>query len=477
MSEQFDLIVVGAGTAGLPCAYEAATRGVRVLVLEKSEEIGGTLHLSGGHMSAAGTRRQRERGLSDTVEAHIADVMRISRGTARPDLVRLAATLAPETVDWLDTQGFVFAPETPRLVYGHEPYSVPRTYYGPDEARSILAVLRRLVEPLLQPDAIDLRLETVLTGFIYEDGRVTGVRYAGRGGVGEARAPAVVLATGGYGAAPDLFAELDGWPLVTAARETSTGDGLRLARELGAAIVGQGMFIPTFGGLPAPDNPGRVVWHDRPRLVAAERPPWEIYVTRAGQRFVAEDTSSIDAKERALCSVPDLTFFAVFDDRALEASSPVVVGWTADDLRARANRHPAVFGAPSLDELARRAGIVPAALEETVAEYNAAVAAGHDARFGRTYLPAPIERPPFYALQNHGITLITFAGIDVDSELRVRRTDGSIIAGLYAAGEVIGAAATMGNSFCGGMAITPALSFGRFLGQRLALAVRASSTR
>ena len=105
------------------------------------------------------------------------------------------------------------------------------------------------------------------------------------------------------------------------------------------------------------------------------------------------------------------------------------------------------------------------------------MAAGHDARFGRTHLLAPIERPPFYALQNHGITLITFAGIDVDSELRVRRTDGGVIARLYAAGEVIGAAATMGNAFYGGMAITPALSFGRFLGQRLALAVRASSAR
>jgi succinate dehydrogenase/fumarate reductase flavoprotein subunit len=477
MSELYDLIVVGAGTAGLPCAYEAATHGARVLVLEKSDEIGGTLHISGGHMSAAGTRRQRERGIGDSVAAHIADVMRISRGTARPDLVRLAAALAPATVDWLDAHGFSFAPETPRIVYGHEPYSVARTYYGVDEARSILAVLRRLVEPLLRSDAIDLRLETALTGFVCEDGRVAGVHFEGPAGSGIARAPATVLATGGYGAAPDLFAELDGWPLVTAARKTSTGDGLRLARELGAAIVGRGMFIPTFGGLPAPEAPGRVVWHERPRLVAAERPPWEIYVTRAGRRFVAEDTSSIDEKERALCGVPDLTFFVVFDERALEASSPVVVGWTADDLRARANRRPGVFAAPSLRELAHRAGIDPAVLEETVAEYNAAVATGRDARFGRVHLPAPIEHPPFYALQNHGITLITFAGIAVDSDLRVRRADGSVIPGLYAAGEVIGAAATMGNSFCGGMAITPALSFGRLLGQRLAPAVRAGSAR
>ena len=71
-------------------------------------------------------------------------------------------------------------------------------------------------------------------------------------------------------------------------------------------------------------------------------------------------------------------------------------------------------------------------------------------------------------MRNHGISLITFAGIDVDATLRVRRADGSIIDGLYAAGEILGAGATCGNSFCGGMVMGPAIIFGKLIGERLA---------
>lgn len=464
----YDLIVAGAGTAGLPCALAAAECGARVLLVEKATDIGGTLHVSGGHLSAGGSRRQRERGIADTPDAHYADVMRICGGTARPDLVRLAVDLAPATVDWLDAHGFAFADTCPRIVYGHEPYQVARTVYGVDEARSILVVQRALLAPHLASGAVELRLASPVRALLFEDGRVVGVEVERAGGARPARGAAVVLATGGYGAAPDLFAELDQRPLVTAARETSTGDGLRLARRLGAGLAGRGSFLPTFGGLPHPDDPGRAQWQDWPLLVATERPPWEIYVDRHGRRFVAEDEESIDRKERELARLDDLTFYTVFDDRAVDESPNIVVGWSPADLRARAGARDGISVADTLVDLAVVAGIEPGGLLATVARYNQAVAAGRDPEFGRRYLPAPIARPPFYALRNHGITLITFAGVDVDSELRVRRADGTVIPGLYAIGEVIGAAATTGHAFCGGMLITPALSFGRLLGARLA---------
>ncbi|MEI6250541.1 MAG: FAD-binding protein, partial [Actinomycetes bacterium] len=73
-------------------------------------------------------------------------------------------------------------------------------------------------------------------------------------------------------------------------------------------------------------------------------------------------------------------------------------------------------------------------------------------------------------IQNHAITLITFSGIDVDAHMRVRRSDGSVIPGLYAAGEALGAAATMGKSFCGGLLAMPAIAFGRHIAQELASA-------
>ena len=166
--------------------------------------------------------------------------------------------------------------------------------------------------------------------------------------------------------------------------------------------------------------------------------------------------------------IDDLVFFTVFDDRAVEESPNIVIGWSSEKLRRIAGNRPGIFTADSIGELAAAAGIGADGLRRSVERYNAAVASGRDDDFGRQVMPAPIERAPFYAMQNHGITLITFAGVDVDAELRVRREDGTPIEGLYAAGEVLGAAATCGQSFCGGMMLTPAITFGRLLGERLA---------
>lgn len=465
---EYDIIVVGAGTAGLPCAIFGARAGARVLLIEKESEIGGTLHVTGGHMSAAGTRRQKERGITDTRQAHLADIQRISNGTVREDLVRLALSHSSWLIDWLEDEGFEFAPETPRLVYGHEPYSTPRTYYGVDEGRSVLKVLARKLQPLVDAGDVRLDLNARIKALLTDHDRVVGVQYVREGKVERAFARCgVVLATGGFAAAPELFKEIEGFPLVSAARESSTGDGLVLAQGVGAQIAGRGAYLPTFGGLPHPDDPHRAFWKDRPLLVAKERPPYEIYVDRFGKRWIAEDEESIDLKERALMKADGLTFFTVFDDHAVDMSENIIVGWSKQDLRDRAGRRVGVHQASSIEELARAAGIDDEGLRYSVDRYNGFVRAGIDTDFGRRFLPAPIEKPPFYAMRNHGISLITFSGVDVDEDLRVRREDGSAIEGLYAAGEIIGAAATCGNSFCGGMMVGPALIFGKLLGERL----------
>jgi len=466
-NETYDLAVIGAGTAGLPCAIEAAGAGARVLVVEKAGCIGGTLHISGGHLSAAGTRRQVAHGIADSADDHFDDVIRISRGTANEALVRRAVDLAASTVDWLEENGFEFATDCPRIVYGHEPYRVARTYYGVDEARSILAVLAPLFERAVNQGSVDLRLDSKATRLLVERGAVVGLAYERDGREEVAHARSTVLTSGGFAASTELFEALHRRPLVSAARETSTGDAIGLVRPLDGSVVGGDLYLPTFGGLPSPEGPALAQWHDRPLLVAAERPPWEIYVGRDGRRFVAEDDLSVHRKEEALSSLHDLTFFTVFDDRAVSESEDIVVGWSSEDVRAAAETRTGVFAASTLQELARSAGIDPVALEASVEAYNHSVDTGVDPEFGRECFPARIETAPFYAMQNHGITLISFAGLRVDSDLRVM-TGSGVIPGLYAAGEVLGAGATCGRSFCGGMLLTPALSFGRWLGRRLA---------
>lgn len=453
----YDVVVVGAGTAGIPCACEAAAAGARVLLLEAADSVGGALHVSGGHVSAGGTSRQRERGIEDDVTRHLEDVLRVAGLSSPPprlELTRRACEGAPDALGWLEDLGAEWAPETPRIVYGHEPYLTPRTVYGPDGGRTVLTALQRL----LDRSDVELRLRARVTELlpgqgVIVDGELIGARH-------------VVLATGGFAASPELFAAIEQRPLVSAAWPTSTGDGLLLARDVGAAWAGRNTYLPTFGGLPAPDGSDRAVWEDRP-LLTVERPPWEVYVSREGRRWVAEDEPSIDAKERALMALPDLTFWAVFDARGLRESHPVVVGWEPGEVERRAGVRSGVTVAPTLAELAAATGVDAAGLADTVQRYNAAVASGTDPDFGRTHLPAPIDEPPFYALENHGITIVTFTGVDVTDDLAVRREDGTAVDGLWAVGEVLGAAAFNGNAFCSGMLITPALVLGRELGQRL----------
>ncbi|MBK5254735.1 MAG: FAD-binding protein, partial [Vicinamibacteria bacterium] len=408
---------------------------------------------------------------------HYQDIQAISGGAAREDLVRLALQHSAWLIDWLQAEGFEFAPDTPRLVYDHAPYSVPRTYYGLDEGRSVLKVFSRLLQPFLDSGAITLALNARVKGLLTDKGRVVGVQIAKAGQIERARAKrGVVLATGGFAASPELFMEIEGFPLVSAARDHATGDGLRMARGQGAHIAGGGTYLPTFGGLPDPADPHKALRSERPLFITQERPPYEIYVNRFGQRWIAEDEPSMAFKERALLKASDLTFFMVFDDHAVDMSENIIKGWSKADLRDRAGRREGVHVAPTLEALASAAGIDPEGLAATVARYNVFVSNQNDRDFGRTFLPAPIEKPPFYALRNHGVSLVTFSGVDVDERLRVRREEGDIVEGLYAAGEILGAGATCGHSFCDGMVLGPAIIFGKLIGERLAIPEDTSTT-
>ncbi|MGE0801905.1 MAG: FAD-dependent oxidoreductase [Lautropia sp.] len=466
--ERVDLLVAGAGTAGIPTAVFAARRGARVLLVEAQPRIGGTLHVSSGHMSAAGTRLQADRGIADSAQAHYDDVMRISKGTAHPTLLRVATTHAAATIDWLMAEGFDMGPECPVIAYSHEPYLVPRTYWGRDKGRSILAVLARLLDAAVGgSNAVDLRLGTRLRALHAADGGGWVARLATGESAVTVHAREVVLATGGYGANPELFSRVTGgYPLLSPAPVGADGSGLELALALGGRLQNQSIYLPTVAGVP--DRPGghALDWDRKSNLTPQHRLPWEIYVNLAGERFVAEDDPSPDARERALKRQSGLAFWVVFDQAMLDAAPPLFVGTPKDEILDRFRWHPAYRKADSVAALAQACGMDAAVMERTVARYNAAVADGNDP-LGRRHLPAPIGRGPFHAIRHQGVTLRCWAGIEIDDSLRVVGGDGRPLPGLYAIGEIIGGAALSGDSFASGMSITPALTFGRLLGQQL----------
>ena len=123
--------------------------------------------------------------------------------------------------------------------------------------------------------------------------------------------------------------------------------------------------------------------------------------------------------------------------------------------------------ADSIESLAQQIGMDPETLQNTIDQYNESVRTGKDNAFGREFMLREIKEGPFYAMGAQGITVCSPAGIAADDNLRVLREDGSVIKNLYAAGEVLGFTRLTGKGFAGGMSLTPALTFGRLLGQKL----------
>ncbi len=465
----YDLIVIGAGTAGIPAAIFAAQRGARVLLLDAAGDIGGTLHLSTGQMSAAGTRVQARQGIRDTADAHFDDVMRISRGTADSELVRLAVDEAAATFDWLLDCGFEPLPEHPILGLGHEPYSARRYYWGRDGGRSILAALRAPLQQQIDAGRVELQLNTRVTALLTDaTGGVTGVRITSADQEQRRFGRHVLLACGGYASNAEMFESLSGYrDYADTAYPYALGDGIELGIAVGGFVRGRENYLCNFGSILTDDGfPARFL--ARFVVIPQQRAPWEVFVNTRGERFIREDEPSFDKREHALLEQPDLRYFIVFDDAILAAAPPGVGGWSREQIREAFDLHAWFTRADSLDALAQQAGIDPAGLVRSVRDYNDAVNRGAD-RLGRTHLPRRIEKPPFYAIRHQGHSTTSTVGLAVDGALRVRRATGGVVPNLYAAGELLGAGQTQGRSFVGGMMVTPALAFGRWLGQRLPL--------
>ncbi|MEM8587611.1 MAG: FAD-binding protein [Pseudomonadota bacterium] len=470
MSISTDLLIIGAGTAGLPAAIEASNAGAHVVLVEQTDRIGGTLHVSAAQMSGAGTRLQAARGIADSPQAHYEDVMRISRGTAHAGLARKAVGLGGSTIDWLMDNGFDMAPECPAILHFHEAYRTPRTCWGVDGGRSVLKVLRALFDDALGDRRIELMLQSEAVELLRIDGGIRGatIQRGTKGPCVDVLAGATVLASGGYGGNSKRFADWnEGLQLFTAALPTATGSGIELGLKAGGRLVSGQHHLPTFAGIVRTPGQPWIDWDSLPQLTPQVRPPWEIYVGRDGRRFVREDVDSVDARERALATLPELTFFAVFDDRIWREAPPLLPGWPPDTFGDAWNGHASFHVAETLDALAGAACIDGDGLADTIDVYNQAVAGGRPDPFGRQHLPAPIAEPPFRAIMMHGMVLKTAAGLAVDEALRVLDPDGWPIPGLYAVGEAIGGGTLSGNAFVGGMSVTPALGFGRWLGQTL----------
>lgn len=472
MSKTWDVAIVGAGTAGLPAAILAARRGLQVVLVEAADRIGGTMYLSSGSLAAGGARRQREKGIEDSAGQHHADCVRLGHGSANPDILKLWTENAPAMVDWLIAEGAEFGPQMPAFSAAHEAYDAPRTYTPATGALEYIRIFSAALDEQVAAGRIDLLLSTRMTGLATdESGAVAGVKVEGPDGATTLAARDVVLTTGGYAYDDALWQSLHTAPRRVFAYPFARGDGLRAAVELGARIDYADNFLPTFGASQDLDDLQKYWIHSR--ISPAFRPPYEINVNLHGDRFMAEDEQSPDARERALMAQPDQSFWVVYDER-IRREAPALFMWDEGKMARAFSESPNFKSADTIAALAAACGLDPARMERTVAGYNAAQAVQSDL-FKRTHMPLPIAEAPFYAIRHFATSVVSWGGIVVDGELRVLRADGAPIPHLYAAGEVLGMG-VFGHTFLGGSTVSSSITFGKLLGERVGEAAVTSAS-
>jgi len=463
MQHSFDVIVVGAGTAGVPAALAAAERGLNVALIEAADDIGGTLLLSGGSISAAGTPMQRAAGIEDSPEDHFADALRINHGTGDHVLLRDWINRAPETIEWLLSIGWTCTPFEPVFAPEHELYTTPRTYRSTEQGFTYIKAYRSALDQAIAKGNLSLFLGARVTEVVQVAGVAQGVIFDQGGTTNQIDAQAVILTAGGFSGSARHWQDIHGVVPLRYHIDTVVGDSMDLASAAGGGTWFQDYLLPSFGGTRDLGAPAAAWVHTV--IVPSVRPPWEIYVNEQGERFMPEDEPVMDARERAIMRQPNWSFWVLYDE-AIRRESPALFKWEPEKLEELfAGFDEDYVKADSIDELAKRCRLPVAKLTETIDLYNRGQAVGSD-MLKRKHLPSPIGEGPFYAVKHYGYSICCYPGVRVDHDLRVLGDDGTVVQGLYAAGEAIGIG-FLGHGFLSGGIVSSAVTFGRRLGQEV----------
>ncbi|MEV0049923.1 FAD-dependent oxidoreductase [Saccharopolyspora shandongensis] len=467
MGYDYDLVVIGAGGAGLAAAVSAAQHGLRVLVLESEAEIGGSTQLSAGMLTAAATGVQRALGVEDSPERMFQHYMDLNQWRVLPGPTRMFCEQSGTLIDWLLDLGVEIPAQLSRNAHmpgltraGVE--DVWRGHVPKDQGYGLVQALDRARRRL----KVDLALGSRATDLLRDGPAVRGVVVDGA----EVTAPSVVVACGGLAQNPELVREyfpdagIAGDSLFVVAALGSRGDHIALAERHDLSLFGHGW------GLLLVTAEFQRFHHWQSGFPPASR----IHVNADGHRCMDEDAPY--AVSPGILKDHGGFVWAVFDEAARTGLPPGYADWAADRVLEEVGKG-VVRCADTLPELASRIDVPAANLTRSVERFNALFERGHDEDFLRheslaakqidPRLP-PVGTGPFYAVRMLPAELVcTHTGLRIDSRARVLDTGGHVVPGLYAAGEAAGG--ILGERYVGGgNSVAHALVLGRLAGQEAA---------
>lgn len=440
----FDAAVIGGGAAGLAAAVRCAERGKRVVLLEKMDLPGGNSRLAGG-LLCTNSRILAEAGVPDTTDEHISLYERTHRYRLDKDIYGRFIRNTGAFYDWLVSTGMdsgnrrMVFDKVVMVAQRSEPGPLNNPAYGPGLMGS--KVTDHLIGRL---DGLGVQtlLTTRVTGLRTENGGVIGLTAVGGGFDWIIDAENVVLACGGFGANDELLRRFfpkyfsSGNYFTHYCLSCSSGDGIRMAEEIGAE-VGKNM---SFGLDSMQHMPGTYT------LQRLALQPEGIVVSATGRRFIPED--DMENGEFAMDAQPDGIGWFLFTRPRLEELYALAqensrfgdwmpeIGQLYADLEEELRQGKTVTG-ETVDELASAIGAPAETLRQTLEQYERFCAQGRDGEFMKDpkYLLSMGTQGPWYAVKMLRKFDVTMGGVSIDAHLRALRPDGSVIAGLYAAGD------------------------------------------
>lgn len=453
VEEKHDVIVIGAGGAGLTAAIEAKAAGADVIVLEKMPMAGGNTLISGAEYAASNNWLQKKEGIEDSVEQHVQDTLKGGDYKAKEELVRVLAENALAGAEWLrDEVGVVWEDEL--MFFGG--HSVKRSLIPAGASgKEIITKLVAKAEEMEIPILLNTKANALITD---ENGKVIGVEATGENSKYTFNVnKAVIIASGGFGSNVEMRVkynpEIDETILSTNTKG-STGDGIVMAEDAGANLLGM-EYIQTY---PICDPlTGTLLYYDDARLYGHT-----IIVNKEGKRFV-EELGRRDVMSMAIKAQTGNVCYELLDQNGFEASKLQENHGPELEYLYRNNL---LVKADTLEEAAEFFGIDAAELKNTVEKYNSYVDNGNDPEFNKRSLPSKVEVGPFYICKAAPAVHHTMGGIEINTNAQVLDKEGNIIEGLFAAGEVTGG--IQGTNRLGSNALADITVFGRIAGQNAA---------
>ena len=447
MSNEADLVVVGGGPGGMAAALEAANYGASVLLLEADTQIGGNAARSTGYLAFQNFDMQAEEGVIDNTEIFVADMFaEIARQNDKygisfdKELAWLFAEESSDTYTWLCNLGFEFNRFLPRP----KQHSVNRMIDVKDTT-----MFTSIFQKALEDAGVEVITESRVRRLLTLNESVVGVA---TDNASYKAKKAVVLATGGYQANPQIRIKYQ--PEVMASTpylgtEHDLGDGHIMGQEVGGDLINMTMIPPLI-------------------MVGSAVVEESIAVNLEGKRF-HDEAGPYDYRVDQLAMQPNRMAWYIFDDRTFRSKKQLIDEMPENPISDL-----------TLEGLANKLDCDPEGLNQCVAEWNSLVASkeSKDPKFGRVIFPDPrigIMEGPFHA--SRMIVGINFpaGGFRVSNDMQVLNVYGEPIPNLFAVGDCAGGLGPVIGM--GGMRITPALSLGRLAGRRIATSTNSEIVR